>query len=445
MPAPLRPPSTESRAEVGPVRHPLSWVPTAYLAEGIPFAIVIWVSGTMLKDLGHGDGQITLATASIGLAWSLKPFWAAFLDMRRTKNFFVLCMQWTMAVLLLLCAAGLQFDFYFHWIIGVLWLLAFTSATQDICIDGVYLTALDRQQQAALIGVQGVAWNVGRIFGTAVIVWTAGELQEKYGMSATLAWSWALGLSAMAMALLALYHARALPTGARPAQQPHGAREVVATFIATLRDFFAKKQIWGMLLFIFLYRSGEGFLLVEAPLFLQAPLSEGGVGLTLKEKGLIDGTLATVFSLLGGLAGGAFIARFGLRRSLLFMALCMNVPHVCFVILSQLVASSAEPVALSTVATLVTIEKFGYSFGFVANMLYMMQQVSPGRFHMTHYAFCTALMNLVLVPTQMASGPLADWLGYQTFFVFVMVASIPSVIVAWLAPFPNEERRADAR
>lgn len=424
---------------MSPARHPLSWVPTAYLAEGIPFAIVIWVSGTMLKDLGHGDGEITLATASIGLAWSLKPFWAAFLDMRRTKKFFVLCMQWTMTILLLLAAAGLHSEDYFHWLIGVLWLLAFASATQDICIDGIYITALDARRQAALIGVQGVAWNVGRIFGTAVIVWTAGELQESYGMSAKLAWSWALGLSALAMALLALYHARALPTGARPSQQPHDAREVATIFFDTVRDFFAKKQIWGMLLFIFLYRSGEGFLLVEAPLFLQAPTSEGGVGLTLKEKGLIDGTLSTLVSLLGGLAGGAFIARFGLRRSLLFMALCMNLPHICFVMLSQLVASS--PVELSTVATLVTIEKFGYSFGFVANMLYMMQQVSPGKFHMTHYAFCTALMNLALVPTQMASGPLAEWLGYEAFFVFVMVASIPSVIVAWLAPFPNEGRQ----
>jgi PAT family beta-lactamase induction signal transducer AmpG len=104
--------------------------------------------------------------------------------------------------------------------------------------------------------------------------------------------------------------------------------------------------------------------------------------------------------------------------------------------LSHAVAPGA-PLSLTTVGTLVTIEKFGYSFGFVANMLYMMQQISPGKYHMTHYAFCTALMNLVLIPTQMASGPLAELLGYKAFFLFVMVASIPSVIAAWLAPFPN--------
>ena len=86
-----------------------------------------------------------------------------------------------------------------------------------------------------------------------------------------------------------------------------------------------------------------------------------------------------------------------------------------------------------------TIEKFGYSFGFVGNMLYMMQQISPGRYHMTHYAFCTALMNLVLVPTQMASGPLSDWLGYQHYFLFVIVATIPSLLAAKFAPFPRED------
>jgi PAT family beta-lactamase induction signal transducer AmpG len=85
----------------------------------------------------------------------------------------------------------------------------------------------------------------------------------------------------------------------------------------------------------------------------------------------------------------------------------------------------------------VSIEKFGYSFGFVGNMLYMMQQIAPGKYKMTHYAFSTALMNLMLVPTQMVSGPLADRMGYKSFFLFVVFASIPSIIAAWKAPFPN--------
>jgi PAT family beta-lactamase induction signal transducer AmpG len=416
------------------IPHPAIWVPTSYLAEGIPFAMVIWVAGTMFKDLGHSDTEITLVTASIGIAWSLKPFWAAFLDMYRTKKFFVLATELLMAALLGGIALSLRLPGYFPIVIGLLWILAFASATQDICVDGVYITSLDEPRQAAWIGVQGMAWNVGRIFATAAVVTVVGHLKEG-GSSPTTSWMFGFGLSAAVMALLALYHAWQLPTGS-VTERPRDTAAVVSTFVDTVKAFLQKKSIWGMLLFVFLYRTGEGFLLVEAPLFLQAPLEHGGVGLTLAQKGFIDGTVSTVVSIAGGLAGGAFVSRFGLRRTLVLLAVCMNVPHLCYVYLSQAV-SPAAPLSMHTVEILVSIEKFGYSFGFVGNMLYMMQQIAPGKYKMTHYAFCTALMNLVLVPTQMLSGPLADWLGYKNFFLFVVVASAPSILAAWRAPFPN--------
>jgi len=427
----------------GRARSPWHWVPSAYLAEGIPFAMVIWVAGTMFKNLGHSDSQITLATASIGIAWSLKPLWAAFLDMYRTKRFIVLCMEVLMAVLLATVALCLPLPNYFQLTIALLWVLAFASATQDICVDGIYITTLGKRQQAAFIGVQGVFWNMGRLFGTALIVWTAGTLQQDHQLSATTAWAWAIGVSAAAMAALALVHGAVLPAGALT-RRPQGVAEVGRTFVDAVVDFFRKPQIWGMLLFVFFYRSSEGLLLIEGPLFMQAAPDAGGLGLTLKEKGLIDGTVSTVVSLAGGLLGGAFLARYGLnRRTLVFMALCLNLPHITYVVLSQL-AGPGQALSLWTVAALVTAEKFGYSFGFVANMLYMMQQVSPGRYHMTHYAFCTALMNLMLVPTQALSGPLADHLGYRAYFILVMFAAIPSVLAAAFAPFthpPADDRQ----
>lgn len=419
-------------------KHPLAWVPTAYLAEGIPFAMVIWVAGTLFKDLGHADGDITVALASIGLAWSLKPFWAAFLDMFRTKRFFVLTMEFAMAVLLGLVALALPLPNYFQAIIAILWVLAFASATQDICVDGIYITSLDEDKQAAWIGVQGMAWNVGRIFATAGVVWVAGMLKES-NYTPKAAWAVAIGLSAATMAALALYHWVMLPPGSKTSTA-ETTDEVVETFVDTVKDFFSKEKIWGMLAFVFLFRSAEGLLLVEAPLFLQAPLADGGLGMTLVQKGVIDGTISTAASIVGGLLGGVFVSRHGLKKSLFFLALCLNVPNLCYVYLSWAVTPDA-PLSMTTIGVLVTIEKFGYSFGFVGNMLYMMQQISPGRYHMTHYAFCTALMNLVLIPTQMASGPLADWMGYRAYFIFVIVATIPSLIAAKLAPFP---RRPDA-
>src|SRR6185436_12350848 len=431
--------------QTAPARHPAFWVPSAYLAEGIPFAMVIWVAGTMFKDLGHSDSQITLATASVGIMWSLKPLYAGFLDMFRTKKFWVLSMEFAMAVLLGLMALSLSLPGYFQIIIGLLWLIAFASATQDICIDGIYITSLDKSRQAAWVGLQGAFWVTGRIFATSIVVLMAGALKTELGIGAKPAWALALCLSTAVMTGLGIYNYFMLPKGSVPVR-PSGIAEIGSTFIEQFLDFLSKPRIWLMLLFVFLYRSGEGFLLVEAPLFMQAKLADGGLGLTLENKGLIDGLISTVVSLGGGLTGGAFIARYGLKRTLVFMAICMNVPHVCYVVLSQMATPDAQ-LSFYTIGTLVTIEKFGYSFGFVANMLYMMQQISPGKYHMTHYAFCTALMNLVLVPTQMASGPLADWLGYKKFFLFVLAASIPSIVAAWLAPFPNptdtDEEEAD--
>ena len=467
------------------IRHPVLWVPTAYLAEGIPFAMVTWAAATMFKDLGHSDGEITVPISMVGIAWSLKPLWAAFLDRYRTKKFFVLAMELLMAVMFGLMALSLGLPSYFAVILVLLWPIAFSSATQDICIDGVYITSLDKKGQATWIGLQGVFWTVGRIFATSAVVWMAGTLRER-GYVPRVAWTYAISLSAVVMAALALYHYFILPTGsitrasgsevqdvptssttrlsvALGAGTALGAviaynsgltiglvigvgtatallvgwREHVPAFLAFIR----KKSLWGMMLFIFLYRTGEGFLLIEAPLFMQAPVASGGLGLTLSQKALIDGTISTSVSLVAGLLGGAFASRYGLKRALLPLAFFMNVPHVCYVYLSH--AAAQHAVSLTTIQILVSIEKFGYSFGFVGNMLYMMQQIAPGKYKMTHYAYATALMNLVLVPTQAASGKLADWMGYQSFFIFVLVASIPSIIAAWRAPFPVETEGED--
>ena len=445
--------STDSKA----IPHPTVWVPSLYFAMGIPFSIVIWVAGTMFKDLGHSDGQITVATASIGIMWSLKPLWAAFLDMYRTKRFWVLSMEFALTGLLILLALALPLPNYFQVIIALMWVLAFCSSTQDITADGIYITSLDKQKQAAFIGVQGVFWNVGRLFAVAAVVWFAGSLQESQAMTPKAAWAWALGLSAVTMGLLGIYHLFVLPKGSVGARAGSG-RDALKTFGVSLIAFFQKKKIWGMLAFVFLFRSAEGLLLIEAPLFMQAAVAEGGLGLSLTQKGVIDGLISITVSLAGGLLGGVFIAKYGLKKSLFFMALCINVPNLCFVYLSQIVSADimaeaaraaallqpgdpapASPFSITTIATLVTLEKFGYSFGFVANMLYMMQQMSPGKYHMTHYAFCTAIMNLVLVPLQMISGPMADHFGYKTFFIIVCFAAIPSLIAAWFAPFPRDE------
>jgi len=417
------------------VLHPLLWVPSLYLAMGIPFNVIMGgTAARMYKSLGYTDGHITVALGSIGVAWSLKPLWAAFLDMNRTKKFFVLSMELLLAVLFGAIAMTLPMSGFFRISIGLFWVASFASATQDICGDGIYLVSLTKPVQARLAGVQSTFWVLGKVLATGVLIYVLDQVKVALHWPEKLMWAVVMVSGAGAMVALAAVHFFALPSGGI-SQRPERVREVVDDFLGTAVSFFHKRMFWGMIAFVFLYRLGEGLILMEGQLFLQSAVSKGGLGRTAGQVSGIDAIWGTLFLIIGGLLGGLFVSRVGLARSLAILAVCLNIPHFTYVFLSQS-AAAGHGVSYLETATLVSIEKFGYGFGFVGNMIYMMQQLAPGRCTMTHYAFATALMNLVLVPTNMISGPLAERLGFSTFFLVVMVASVPSVWAAWRAPFP---------
>lgn len=425
------------------VKHPILWVPTLYLAMGIPFNVIMGgTAARMYKSLGYTDGQITVALGSIGVAWSLKPFWAAFLDMYRTKKFFVLTMELLLALIFCAIAFSLPAPGFFQVSIALFWVAAFASSTQDICADGVYLTALNKPSQAKLAGVQGTFWVLGKVLATGLLISTLDRMKVANGWPEQKLWSSVMLVCGAAMVVLAAYHVFQLPSGSI-SHRPDSAKQVMGDFLETASTFFQKRAFWGMIAFVFLYRLGEGLILMEGQLFLQSSVAHGGLGLTAGQVSDIDAIYGTVAAIVGGLLGGWFAGRFGLSRTLWILALCLNVPHFTYVVLSQ-VAASGHGATYATTVAMVSLEKFGYGFGMVGNMIYMMQQLAPGRSTMTHYAFATALMNLVLVPTNMISGPLAEALGFSTFFLVVMFASVPSVWAAWRAPFPlDADKPAD--
>lgn len=427
-----------------PRLHPLLWVPTLYLAMGIPFNVIYGTASMMFKSLGVTDAQNTVALGSVIVVWSLKPLWAAFLDMYRTKKFWVLAMEFLLAVLFVGVAMALPLPGYFRFCIALFWIAAFASATQDICGDGLYLTALDRKPQASLAGIQGMFWNLGRVLATGILISGMERVAHANGWLPQTMWMAVWLVAGGAMALFAVYHLFLLPSGV-VAPAAASARKVWSDFVGSAVTIFHKRAFWGMIAFVFLYRLGEGLLLGEGKLFLQSSVGSGGLGLSAGQVASIDAVWGTIASITGGILGGMFLGRLGLKRALPLLGLCLNVPHLTFVYLSQQ-GAAGQGLGYTTIAVLVSIEKFGYGFGFIGNMVYMMQQFAPGRCTMTHYAFATALMHLVLAPTTMISGPLAEWLGFPTFFMVVMVASVPSVWVAWKAPFPltaDEPRTPD--
>jgi PAT family beta-lactamase induction signal transducer AmpG len=428
---------SESAHRENPERdvRPWAWVPSLYLAMGTPMITVSVVAAIMYKNLGLSNAEIALYTGSMYLPWVLKPLWAPLLELFWTKRLFVLAMEF--AIALGLCALGLALELpsYLTTTIVLFWLVGFASATQDIAADGVYIAAMSAKQQAQFVGVQGIAWNAGRLLASGLLVECTQWLHERRGLSWQQTWSWVMFALALVMVALGLWHTRTLPRDA-PAQR---ARAGLASSLRSMGDtwlsFLRKPRIWLMLAVIFFYRFGEGFIEKIGPLFLMDARSAGGLGLDNAALGRINGSYATVGFLSGTLLGGLFAARLGLRRSFWLLAIALNVPHLTYFFLAM-----ARPESQPLIAAVVTLEKFGYGFGSVGHMLYMMQQVAPGPYRTAHYAFATGIMGLCMMLTGMVSGALQESLGYTSFFGFVLIASLPPVLLALVAPFKQGEK-----
>jgi MFS transporter, PAT family, beta-lactamase induction signal transducer AmpG len=223
----------------------------------------------------------------------------------------------------------------------------------------------------------------------------------------------------------ALWHAWALPRVAsdHAASRAHGS---VREFFAVFAAFFRKPDIAAILAFLLLYRLGEAQLLKLAPPFLLDPREQGGLALTTAQLGLVYGTAGVAALTVGGILGGLFIARVGLKRALWPLLLAMHGPNAAYVALAVW-----QPGALAVIGVAVVVEQFGYGFGFTAYMVYMLQVASRDAEHRTaHYALCTGFMALGVMLPGMAAGWLQAQLGYTAFFVWVCVATLPSIVVA---------------
>lgn len=420
-----------------PEHHPALWVSTLYFAEGLPYFVVATIAGLMYKSMGMGNDQIALWTGMLGFVWVFKPLWSPFLEAARSKKSIVLLFQFFGGASLGLVALALHLPNYFAASIALLGLVAIASATHDIAADGLYIASLNSTQQAAYAGWQGGFYNVARFFSLGGLVVLAGYFEKH--MAVAQAWSLIFGMLALCMLLLAIYHLWALPAGSNPARPADGMRGVWLTLRDVIIDFFRKPGIWLAIAFIVLFRAGEGQITTIGPLFLRAARVEGGLGLATAEVGAVYGTLATVAFICGSLLGGYFTAWRGLRRSMFFLILAMNLPNLAYFFLS-----TAMPSSLGVIAAALSLEMFGYGFGFVGLILFIMQEVAVGEYQMAHYALGTGIMQLGYVLFKMVSGTIQGVLGYQHFFLWVLVSAIPVLLLSRIVPIGRHEQAADA-
>jgi PAT family beta-lactamase induction signal transducer AmpG len=405
---------------------PSVWVPTLYFAEGLPFYAVSMMALIFYSRMGLDNGTITATVSLLGLPWSLKPLWSPFLEMYKTKKFFVVLMQFVGGLSLGLLALCLPLPGYFRYSVAFLALVAFCSSTHDIAADGLYIASLTPKQQAAYAGWQGGFYNVARFFSQGGLLILAGYLETR--MAVVRAWMIIFATVGLMLVVLSLFHSRVLPSGGEE-RHSGSLRKMLATFRDVVVSFFQKPNIWFLLLFILLYRAGEGQVVKVGPLFLKAARDQGGIGLSTAQFGTIYGTFGTGAFILGSVLGGYFTAWLGLKRALLPLILVMNLPMLTYFYLS-----TAMPTNHALITAAMTLEMFGYGFGFVGVILLMMQEIAPGKFQTAHYAFANSLMNLGLIVPGIVSGRIQMRLGYQHFFLWVLISAVPAMILAKFVP-----------
>lgn len=431
-------------------RSPWLWVPTLYFAEGIPYFIVNVISVIMFKKLGMGNGDIAMYTGLLYLPWVIKPLWSPFVDIIRTKRWWVVSMQVIMSAAFAVVVFSLPDPAsisiagessgeavsgtpvsLFSLTLVIFWITALASATHDIAADGFYMLALDHGEQSFFVGIRSTFYRLSSVFGQGVLVVVAGLLETKFG-NISLAWSVTMLICTVLFASITVYHIFSLPKPA--ADSPvrsavHGsdmeksahAEEIMREFGQTFVTFFRKKGVWLAVVFMLLYRLPEAFLVKMLNPFLLDPVSRGGLGLATETVGIVYGTVGVIALTLGGIVGGIAASRWGLRKSMWPMALSLALPCLVFLYLSI-----AQPSNLGVINFCVAFDQFGYGFGFTAYMLYMMY-FSDGEFKTSHYSLCTAFMALSMMLPGMVAGYLQEWLGYVGFFWMVAVCCLATI------------------
>lgn len=382
--------------------------------------------------MGIPDAQIAFWTSLIMLPWTLKPLWGPFLEMYKSRKFFVYITQIFTGVLFGLVGLTLHLNHFFSYSIAVLAIIAFSGATHDTAADGVYLNELSAESQAKYVGWQGAFYNIAKVLSGGVLVYLAGELEKKIGIAN--AWMTVMFMYGIIMVLLGLYNKWMLPEG-KQSPQIHTVKESFATLKDVIITFFQKKNIWFSLCFIVFYRFAEGQAIKITPLFFKAARTEGGLGLSTSQIGVLYGVFGAISFVLGSIIAGYFVSNKGLtKKTLLVLCAFFNIPFVAYAFLAITL-----PTNVYVIGSAVAFEYFGYGFGFVGLILFMMQNIAPGKYKMAHYAFGSGLMNLGFMIPSMVSGFVSDYLGYKEFFIWVLIATIPAFLVTWFVPLKKVE------
>lgn len=410
---------------------PWAWVPSLYFAEGLPYVAVMIISLVMYKRMGISNTEIALYTSWLNLPWVIKPLWSPFIDIIKTKRYWITSMQLLIGAGLAGIAFTIPTDSFLQTTLAIFWLMAFSSATHDIAADGFYMIGLSQHEQALFVGIRSTFYRLATITGQGGLIMLAGYL-ETTGGNISRAWSITFYILSGLFIGLWLYHRYILP---RPSSDitvhNNSSSGIFSSFLETFRSFFRKEQAATAILFMLLYRLPEAQLAKMGIPFLLDPIEKGGMAMTTEQIGFTQGTVGVIGLTLGGILGGIAVSRHGLRKWLWPMVWAISLPDIVYVYLSFFQHSS-----LAVINLCVFIEQFGYGFGFTAYMLYLIY-FSQGESKTAHYAICTAFMALGMMLPGMIAGWLQETMGYRMFFVWIMICTVATFWATSLLKIDN--------
>lgn len=407
-------------------RNPWVFVPTLYFAEGLPYIIINTVSVILYKKMGIDNASIAFWTSWLYLPWVVKMLWGPLVDIYSTKRRWILSTQFAMAVCLFFAAYALNTEGYFFLSLLAFIAGAFVSATHDIATDGFYMIALNKEEQALFVGIRATFYRLAMIFGSGLLVYTAGRIETLTG-NIPLSWTIVIGAAGFVFVLIPLYHAFVLPSPATDSKRSPRDAASDASFLEIFRSYFKQEKIGAIIAFILLYRFAEAMLLKLAPPFLLDPKGAGGLGLSTSQVGLAYGTVGMICLVAGGILGGWLISRFGLKKCIWPMAITLHFPDLFYVYMAYV-----QP-EIGLTYVLVAMEQFGYGLGFTAFMVYLMH-IARGRYKTSHFAISTGIMALGMMLPGFISGYLQEAVGYRMFFVIVCVLAIPGLLTILFIP-----------
>lgn len=439
-------------------KNPITWVPTVYFAMGFPYIVLSLVSVIMFKDLGINKIDIAKYTSLLIIPWSLKPLFSPIMEVFGSKKKYLIIAEIISALMFGAVVVSLPMPNFFMIVIGLMFVIALSGSVHDIAGDGVYMEQLDTDTQSKYSGWQGAFYNMAKVLANGGLVFMAGWLTSKMDFSASQAWQIIMAISGAIMLCIALYHLFFLPKDIKK-ENEENLKKKLQELWQVFKGFFTKRYIFFYIFFIILYRFAEGLTMKIVPLFLKDGVTVGGLGLSNERYGLVYGTFGTVAFIVGSIAAGHYVSKWGLKKTLFTLALCFNIPFAIYLLFAIF-----QPHNIWLIASGIVFEYFGYGFGFVGLILFMMQQIAPGKHQMAHYAFANSIMNLgVLIPgyfsgylsTQSSQMEILKsinltsllpylnglW-GYKLFFILVMIMTIPALIITKIVPFTyNDEKK----